>query len=133
MSSRFEDLTSIRSPEYVLPKCLGCLYETFSRQLKDALLSIGVSLLGYWRIQSNDRSICKFFSVLKDSYSQKVLKKIKILKQSHTTIRHANINALIKEQPKVDKLDFSNPSLNRFCVRPTVAPQGGWAITNSIA
>ena len=117
LSLRFEYLISIRSPEDVLPKCLGCLYESSSRQLKDALQLFGVSLMGYRRIQSNYRCFCKFFQVLKGSCSQNVTKYIKILKQSDTTIRHANINALIKEQPKVDKLNFSIPSFNPFCFR----------------
>lgn len=34
MSSRFENLASIRSPKDFQPKCIGSLYETSSRQLK---------------------------------------------------------------------------------------------------
>lgn len=117
LSLRFEYLTSIRSPQDVLPKCLGCLYESSSRQIKDALLLSGVSLMGYRRIRSNERFFWKFFSILKDSCSQNVIKQIKILKQSHITIRRANINALIKEQPKVDKLNFSISSFKPFCFR----------------
>ena len=57
--------------------------DLFMRHLQDNSKCLIVNcdiLMGYWRFQGNDRSFCKFFSVLKNCCSKSVTKQIKILK-----------------------------------------------------